>query len=310
MSECIINDVVEKILLYGYGNNIQKLKTILYDKVNEKYLKREKLGFVMPAFPGKSPNCNSSFSFLPDYTENVSLETINDFITEINKIYPYGCEFTIVHDGHFFSYVGITRGELELNEYILSFRKKCGEWITSVTIYDLMNSCDLYEAYLLFKNKYLDEMISIGDLSNEILFTRNEFGDKIFKNGLSNNQKQKIATNIARKSVLIKNGINNMINDLFPDSIRLSVHFQDKGSVKMGFKLIPFAINKGTPWFYVAYVSSCGKIILGKNDWYFESKKISTNKYGNFYSISDNDIYLFENNLVDRKIIRERRYNR
>ena len=58
MSECIINDVVEKILLYGYGNNIQKLKTILYDKVNEKYLKREKLGFVMPAFPGKSPNCN------------------------------------------------------------------------------------------------------------------------------------------------------------------------------------------------------------------------------------------------------------
>ena len=310
MNECVIDDVVEEILLYNYGNNIEKLKTILYNKVNEKYLEKEKLNFVIPSFPGKSPNSNSCFSFLPDYTENISLRTINNFIDAVNKVYPYGCKFTIIHDGHFFNYIGITRSELELNEYILSLRKKCGECVKSVTIYDLMNSSDLYNAYTLFESKYLDNKIPIVNFQNEILFTRNEFGYKIFEDGLSNNQKQKIATNIARKSILIKNGINNMINDLFPDGIRLSVHFQDKDSVKMGFKLIPLAINKGTPWFYVAYVSKCGKIILGKNDWQFESKKFSFDECGKFYSISDNDIYLFENNLVDRKIVKERRYNR
>lgn len=310
MDDYIIEQVMQKILSYSYGNNEQILKKVLYDNISKKYFEKEELKFIMPSFPGKSPNNNSCFSWLPDYTEYISIETIIEFVDSIRKVYPYGCEFTIIHDGHFFYNLNITRSEEELNEYILSLKKLFCQKIKSFTIYDLMGSNNLQTAYSIFKNKYFDENMSIENLSNEILFTKNEFSSKLFTNNLSNNKKQKIATDIARRSILIKKSISYMIKDIFPDYIRLSVHFQNENSEKMGLKLIPLAINKGTPWFYIAYVSETGKILLGKKNWNFESKNICYNEYGKFFSISDNDIFLFENGLADKKIIRERRYNR
>ena len=307
-----ISTIVKKILLYCYGENAEKLKEILQQKIKKSYNKKEQLNFIMPAFPGKSPNENSCFSYVPDYTENIAIKTINHFINEVNHIYPYGCSFTIIHDGHFFYYLNITRSEQELNKYISDFRKKCNSKIISKTIYDLMGSDNLGDCINMFKKKYLSEE-TVGGLSSEILFTRKEFSEKIYgiaADSLTNTQKKKIATKIAKESIHIKNGISNMINSIYADSIRLSVHFQKQDSGKMGFKLIPNAINKGTPWFYVAFVSDNNKIILGKRNWNFASKKECISKNGKFFSINKFDIYNFENNLTSKTIEEERWYNR
>lgn len=310
----IIKSVVDKILMYNYGLNRQKLEKILKEKVQASYRKRKKLNFVIPAFPGKSPNKYSCFSYLPDYTENISINSIRKFIKEIEKSYPFGCNFTIIHDGHFFIKLGITRKEIELNEYISAVRKKLPSNIRSMTIYDLMKNSDLEIAYKQFKRLYVDNNINDNinniDLSNEILFTKYEFFDKINIANSSNNQIQMRAKIIAKESLKIKKAVNNLIEEFFPDSIRLSVHYQDKNSVKMGFKLIPNSINKGTPWFYVAYVSENGKIILGKTNWIFKNKKLQSNKFGKYYLIDNKSIDVFLEGKCSDIILKEKGFNR
>lgn len=319
-SKNIVNDIKEKInqlkliykvvdilLKYNYGSNEQILKEILINKVDYLYRNKKELNFVIPAFPGKSPNDNSCFSILPDYTEELALKTIKDFMNNVNSCYPFGCSFTIIHDGHFFINLGITRSEVELNSYINEIRKKLPENTESKTIYDLFDSDDCNIALDRFYNEYeknINDNFDNNAISNEILFTKYEFFDKINDVGISKNQIQMKAKKIALKSLSIKVAISKMINEKYTNSIRLSVHFQNEKSTKMGFKLIPQAINRGTPWFYVAYVSPNGKIILGKKNWNITKKRKKDN---NYYLISNKMITMFENNKIN---IEERKLNR
>ena len=307
----IINEIVIKILLYSYGENTNNLKCFLFNKILYLYKKKEKLNFVIPAFPGKSPNKNSCFSHLPDYTESIAINTLKKFICDIEDIYPYGCRLTIIHDGHFFYYLNITREEKELNEYINTLRECLNKKILSKTIYDLTSEKDLKNAYLTFEKKYLKSQSNYNsDLSKEILFTKNEFSDRIYTAKLSNTQKQKIAKKIAISSFKIKSGINEMINDLFPEYIRLSVHYQDINSMKIGIKLIPNSVNKGTPWFYVAYITKQQEIILGKKDWDFKDKILCFSKNGIYYSINEDNVKLFLQKKTNKKILKESELNR
>lgn len=306
-----IKTVVNKILEYSYGMNNNNLEKILYKKVQEAYEKKEKLNFVIPAFPGKSPNKNSCFSHLPDYTENISINAIKAFIKEINKVYKFKCNFTIIHDGHYFIKLGITRSEEELNDYINEIRKNLPRNVKSKTIYDLMRTNDFNIAYNEFFEKYINnEKIDNSGLSNEIVFTKYEFFDKIYNVSSSKNQIQIWAKKIAKESLLIKRAVNNLIEDIYPSSIRLSVHYQEENSKKMGFKMIPNAVNKGTPWFYVAYKSTSEKIILGKRNWKLKSKKLKNNKFGKYYLVNDRVVEEFLEGKVSETVKKEKGFNR
>lgn len=306
-----IKTVVNKILTYSYGMNNNTLEKILYKKVQEAYEKKEKLNFVIPAFPGKSPNKNSCFSHLPDYTENISINSIKAFIKEINKVYKFKCTFTIIHDGHYFIKLGITRSEEELNDYINEIRKSLPRDIKSKTIYDLMGTRDFNIAYNKFAEKYMNcEKIDNNGLSNEIVFTKYEFFDKIYNVSSSKNQIQIWAKKIAKNSLLIKRAVNNLIEDIYPNSIRLSVHYQEENSKKMGFKMIPNAVNKGTPWFYVAYKSTSEKIILGKRNWKLKSKKLKNDKFGKYYSVNDKVVEEFLDGKISETVKKEKGFNR
>lgn len=306
----IVKLVVDKIMMNIYGDNNEKLSKIIKDKVERAYERKEMISFIIPAFPGKSPNRNSCFSYLPDYTEHIAIVSLKKFINEIEKIYPFGCNLTIIHDGHYFIKLGITRSENELNEYVDEFRKKLPSNIMSKTIYDIMGDNNFEKAYKRFGKLYIDNQVDKSDLSNEILFTKYEFFDKINDETVSNNQIQMKAKKIAKESIKIKKALNRLIEEQFQNCIRLSVHYQDENSTKMGFKLIPNSINKGTPWFYVAYVSKNGEIILGKRDWTFKNKKLQCNKFGKYYSIDNSNINLFLNEKCSKKILKEKGFNR
>lgn len=58
---------------------------------------------VLPAFPCKSSNRRKVRSALPDKGEEIALQTIIDFVTSVNDVYPPGLLFYIVSDGHVFS---------------------------------------------------------------------------------------------------------------------------------------------------------------------------------------------------------------
>lgn len=313
MKSLLIKNVVEKILSYNYGTNKKTLKKIIMNKVTFAYNKKSILEFIIPAFPGKSPNPKSSFSILPDNTEFLAVNTIEKFIDDINTIYPFGCKVNIIHDGHFFIKLNITRSEKELNDYIDFFRNNISQNINSITIYDLMGSSDFECAY----QKFIDDYYSISNfecdsniLSKEILFTKFEFKNNLCDINTSKNQIQLRAKAVAKESLKIKAALSKLIDDNFYNCIRLSVHFQTSKSNKMGLKLIPKAINKGTPWFYVVYKSPNGNIILGKKDWKIPEKKQKRNKYGLYYSINNATIDLFLKNQLDARIKEERKYNR
>ena len=67
-------------------------------------LKREKpVTFVLPAFPGKSPNRDKVLGTLPDMAERRALCFLQELCDKINSIYSPGAHITLCSDGRVFS---------------------------------------------------------------------------------------------------------------------------------------------------------------------------------------------------------------
>jgi pyoverdine/dityrosine biosynthesis protein Dit1 len=303
------------IISYCYGENRSLVGKIIDEKLEYFINNNTSINFIMPAFPGKSPNLNSTFTAGVGLEEIYALKTIDEFISKINCVYQFGCKLTIIHDGHLFYDLGITRTDEQLTSYVKSFIKLKSDSIISYTLNDLMGSDSFSVSRNKFKKEYVETNINnprSRDVQNEILFTKNEFADKIGYINMSKNQLQKKSKEIAKKSLILKAGLSDLISKKFEIYIRLSIHYQNKESPKMGIQLIPNAINHGTPWFNVLYRAPSGKVILGKKDWDIPSKQlINENGQGYFYGITESDLKAFEEGrFTSRRIYYSNKLNR
>ena len=302
------SNIYDVIIKYCYGDNISKIKKTILQKIESFITNKSSIEFVLPSFPGKSPNNRSSFDGKFGYEEKYSIDTITKMLNEIEEIYPYGAKIYIVHDGHLFQDLGITRSNKELDDYIRDFRKNIdSNRIISISLMDLTMTNTYEEARNKIINNYNSssekEKLDGSILQNEILFTKREF-EKQLLNGdvISNNQFQNIAKKIAKNSMIRKEALSKYIDEKYTNQIRLSIHFQNSNSLKLGFKLIDRAINFGSPWFNVIYKCTNGDIILGKNDWFIDSRVLVHNDYGNYYSIDSKTECLFKNNILEKKL--------
>ena len=302
------NKIYNILKKYLYTNNLGVLEKQVIKSIADFTQNNECIEFVLPSFPGKSPNNNSSFDGVFGYEEFYSIKTLKKFLSEIKKIYKYGAKIYIIHDGNLFTDLKITRSDIELEEYIKKFRENIRDDIISISLLDLVDERTYTVARKKFMNKYvkfLKENELPGRLvQNETLFTKIEFEEQI-SGGInnSNNQLQTIAKRIAKKSLLIKKGLSKCIEEKYSRAIRLSIHYQQNGSKKIGFKLIDKAINLGSPWFNIIYKSSDGDIILGKKNWFINSRKLVKTKNGYYYKIDNKTKKNFENNNVEKTII-------
>lgn len=64
---------------------------------------RTKIHFCLPAFPCKSCNPEKVAGLWPDGAEFEALTNIYAFCNEVRNVYPPGCVFEIISDGHVFS---------------------------------------------------------------------------------------------------------------------------------------------------------------------------------------------------------------
>lgn len=311
----MVNDIYNLLIKYLYGDNIDNLKDETIEKILYFIHHNKSIEFVMPSFPGKSSNINSSFNGKFGYEEQYSINNINKLLQGIQRLYPNGAKLYIIHDGHIFSDLNITRTDSELDEYINEFRKRIDDDIISISLKDLIEEKTYEDARDKFINLYvrqLDEKLLSGELiKKEILFTKIEFENKI-KNDtiISNNRLQMIAKKIAKQSLLRKQGLSNCIAEKFPNAIRLSIHYQDSNSKKLGFKLIDKAINFGSPWFNIIYMCSNGDIILGKKNWFIENRKLIVSNEGCYYIIDNKTEEDFKNNNVNKIIKKEMKIGR
>ena len=65
------------------------------DKVVTAIMQGKKISFVLPAFPGKSPNPAKVLGHLPDMAEKQALKFLNSLCKKIQKIYEPGAEVII-----------------------------------------------------------------------------------------------------------------------------------------------------------------------------------------------------------------------
>lgn len=300
---------------YLYGENIKELELVTLTKIKEMINRQTPICFVMPAFPGKSPNLNSSINGCFGYEEVYSISVLNKMLNEINSVYKYGAKLYIIHDGHLFVDLNITRSDLELDDYIKKFREKISSNIVSITLNDLMGTIDYKEARKLFYKEYLkltnEKELKGKNIEKEILFTKIEFYNQLFSNvDISKNQIQKLAKITAKKSLLIKEGLNICINKKFPNMIRLSIHYQMSNSNKLGIKLIDRAINFGSPWFNIIYECPDNTIILGKKDWFLDKREEIVDQNGIYFKIDEIATKQFLSNQINNTMLKEKSIGR
>lgn len=242
--------------------------------------------FVLPAFPGKSPNLAKVLGPLPDKAEQLALQFLQRHCDRIAKLYPKGARIVICSDGRVFSdIVGLREAD------VTAYQKALDEMIEDLGLSSL-STFNLDEIYVdqNFAKMRQDLMETFGQtlesLKQKVLrgsvvgaslqdseahqmfcgITRFLVEDATFpgqtktRSAIQRECKVK-AYEVIRRS----NAWSELIAQRFPEAVRLSIHPQACGSKKLGIRLIG---NESwiTPWHGVAFKSHNEFILLKRTE--------------------------------------------
>ena len=246
-------------------------------KVENAVFKNEPVTFILPAFPGKSPNPAKVLGDLPDMAEKLALKFLNDLCENIRSFYKPGAKIILCSDGRVFSDV------VQITE-------------ENITAYQ--NELDLIIEEMNLSNLSTFNLDQLGDISNFDALREdlmNEYGQpleelkaKVKKGGkkskesgladeeslelnrlycgmtrflvedaclpgvsLSKTAIQKQCRARAYEVIRRSNAWSGLLAVYFPNAVRLSIHPQDCGSSKFGIQLLG-TDSWMTPWHGVA----------------------------------------------------------
>lgn len=248
--------------------------------------KNQPVPFVLPAFPGKSPNKEKVLGVLPDYAEELSLQFLGSLCERIKTYYAPGIKVILCSDGRVFSdVIGIKE------EHISAYQKELDRLIEKISLQDIstFNLDDYYgEINFIQMRKELMQRYgqSLDFLRNKVRNGRKEsatedekeanriycgitrflFEDAIFtEQTKSRSAVQREARRNAYEVIRRSNAWSELIADLFPSAVRLSIHPQTCGSKKLGIRLIADE-SWMTPWHGVAVETEKGPILLKRSE--------------------------------------------
>lgn len=245
----------------------------------------EPIKFVLPAFPGKSPNLEKVLGAQPDYAEELSLQFLGSLCEKIKLIYPPGIKIILCSDGRVFSdVVGMKESD------VTNYQAKLGEMIERLGLKDIstFNLDDFYEE-LSFNQMRAGLMKSFGR-SIEFLkykvkngskdgatfeqkeanlmycgITRFMFEDANFEGQTKTRSAlQKESKARAYEVIRRSNAWSDLIAGHFSSAVRLSIHPQPCGSEKLGIRLIADE-SWMTPWHGVAVETENGFVLLKRS---------------------------------------------
>lgn len=248
--------------------------------------KNKPVAFVLPAFPGKSPNLSKVLGHLPDYAEELALRFLGNLCQEVKKYYSPGMKIILCSDGRVFSDVigmqedHVTAYQTELDKMISKMK------LFDMTTFNLDYFCssdnfskgrdELMKQYgdtlENLKNKIRSgtkENASIEEITANHMFrgiTRFLFEDANYPGQIkSRTHIQKESRLNAYEVIRRSNAWSALIAEHFPDAVRLSIHPQLCGSEKLGIRLIGNEIWM-TPWHSVAVETQSRPILLKRSD--------------------------------------------
>jgi L-tyrosine isonitrile synthase len=225
---------------------------------------RQPVRFILPAFPGKSPNLAKVFGPVPDLAEELALDFLNSLAGQIQQIYPPGARITICSDGRVFSDLVLIPDE-HISLYQAELRT-----IISTSGYRWLDLFNLDDAY---------PGMDHGSMRHTLAERHAPHLDRVRQDVRDGGQALRLYRGITRflyedgrtpsfqgsKTTLQRDcrqrayGViqrsqawTNLLVDRFPQAVRLSIHPQPCGSPKLGIHLVETGDTWLTPWHGVA----------------------------------------------------------
>lgn len=250
-------------------------RKILGDRVMNRVSQNKPIIFVFPGFPAKSTNVRDKvLGTLPDKAEELAFRTIDRFLTATEDAYrPGGAEFHVISDGHVFGdVVGISRERIE--SYEAATKEMIGpkkvNWHNLSTFYN--DGCfdskrtRLVEQFGISGQELDDRIRNRPDINmlycgmlrfmQEEIMWREEFP--------SRKALEKASKPITRAMMLRNEAYSNLIDALFPQAIRLSIHPSTNSGHKYSFNLVQGDDGWASPWHNVAVLRKDGQSKLMK----------------------------------------------
>lgn len=253
---------IEKVFTeYSEHLKGQKLQNApLFRNIRAKIANSQELVFLLPAFPAKSPSPAKTSGAMPDLGEVLALQGLHQLCLKISEIYRPGARTVICSDGRVFSDI-VKVSDKDISEYQKGIEEIVEEFnLTKISFFALDN---------LFPDKTADQMRdillntyakSVEDMRNLVLLRDDykklfnglhkflledelELNPTISKNKAS--QETKVRTyELMRRS----DAWSELLSDVFPDELRLSIHPYKIEHEKFGIKLISSSSKWATPW--------------------------------------------------------------
>lgn len=258
-------------------SNCPRCRSVHLPKIEAAIQKHEPVTFVLPAFPGKSPNLEKVLGPLPDQAEHLSLKFLGELCRRIKCFYLPGIKIILCSDGRVFSdIVGMKEGNVSL------YQSELNELLNELGISDIttFNLEDVYgdQSFSQMRDELMKQFgIPLDVLKHKIQneddahrmycgITRFLFEDAIFSEQTkSRSAIQKEARLKAYEVIRRSNAWGELIAKQFPEAVRLSIHPQGCGSLKLGIRLISNETWM-TPWHGVVVETAQGHILLKRSE--------------------------------------------
>lgn len=241
------------------------------------------ISFVLPAFPGKSPNPAKVFGAHPDMAERLSLEFLNNLCKQIQKIYSPGAHVILCSDGRVFNDVvgmrdiDVTNYQREVSQLIKTMSLTC---LSTFNLDDLYTGLSFHEMRQQLMEGYGESLETLKETVRKGGQTPSSMEDQEIHRQycgitrflvedanhpgqtLSRSAIQKACRHRAYIVIQRSRAWSQLIAERFPHAVRLSIHPQTCGTAKLGIRLMT-AESWMTPWHGVA-VDIGGNFVLLK----------------------------------------------
>ncbi len=259
----IIN-LFKSYLILGEDDKFEKTgRDFLYSKLHQFIENNEKIQFILPGFPCKSPNkVDKTFGILPDMGEVLALEHLDNMCEDISTLHDVGCEVTILSDGTTFSDI-VCVPEKEKNDYKCSLRNhvvmKNIKWADLSTFFDKTMSDDEARKQLIkqanLKYQTLEKFIAKVKKDDNLTAIHDKWCSCLYNDvrieqvGVDN--RDDFLKSIGQKAYEVMyrtQALTASIDRTYPTHIRLSVHQYNNSGPKFTIGLTAGAQRSDVPW--------------------------------------------------------------
>lgn len=259
-------------------------RPLFEQKVARFVCRGEPVQFVLPAFPCKSRNQQRKVSgFLPDMGERLALETLVQLTRDVRQECNYPATMVVVSDGRVFAdLVGVS--DDRVSQYSARIREIgqpfCQEGLSFFSLEDA------FAAPTTSHDDARDRLMTLYGASEDWVRQRlkrdEDFAavfvgllkfmlidlEDTFPADLSKSKRRKACEAVARKMVSRNEAYSNLVEAVFPQAVRLSIH-PHPNVKKFGINLVPCPDGSiwRTPWHSVAVkLKDSSWILLPKED--------------------------------------------